>query len=51
MNRQRKDGYVYAPKGEAFADLLYSIVAKLDSGAVPHEWAETVENIGKAMRK
>lgn len=49
MTRTRKGGYVYAPKGEAFADLLYSIVNKLDCGAAPYELARDVENIGRAM--
>lgn len=49
MNRERKDGYVVSDKGQAFGDLLYFLVVKLDTGTPPYEIAKEVEAIGRAM--
>lgn len=49
--RQRKDGYVVSDKAKAVADLLYSIVVKIDCGEPHYRFADDVENIAKVMRK
>lgn len=51
MNRHRKDSYVTSDKSKAFADLLYLIVVKLDSGERAFNLADDVETLGKAMRR